>query len=246
MALAKSGALEEMKKNNIKYVFYHQIDNIIVKMADPLFLGYHIRKGAEASCKAVEKDYPGERVGVFGKKDGAYGIIEYSELSDEMRHARNKTGEYTFRHGNVAIHMFNVEFLERLTQGESSLPYHRAIKKVHTVRGEQEVMKFEMFIFDALEHAKEVVILEVEREEEFAPVKNATGVDSAQSAVDIQTRMFSRWLEDLGIEVPRDPKGNIVGHIEISPLFALDQHELKSKLDPKKVTLKNGEGIVLE
>ncbi len=245
-ALAKTGALDTMKRLGIKYLFYFQVDNILINIADPLFIGYHIQKNAEMSAKCVEKTGPEEKLGVFGKVNGRPGVIEYHELSDELRHAKDAHQNALFGKGSIAIHVLSTDFLERLSTHPSDLPFHRAVKKAHTVHGEIEVVKFEKFIFDALPHAKTIMIMCVDRSTEFAPVKNVTGVDSAESAIEMQTALFAGWLKDLGVVIPRDKSGNLEGHIEISPLFALDREELAEKLDPAKVRFKPGIGLALD
>ena len=247
LALKERGILSNMNERGIKHIFYHQVDNILIKIADPVYLGYHISAGAKMSPKVVQKTDPEEKVGIVGIKDGHLDTIEYSELSDEERHALNPDGTLKFGMGNPAIYLLDVDFVEKINKSHFALPYHKAIKKVSCVDengckikpSENNAAKFEMFIFDALKHAEKSIIMEVVREDEFSPVKNAEGNSSPDTARHSMINMFGRWLQEAGVEIPKDEAENVKGTIEISPLYALDTEELKEKIDQKIVF--NGE-----
>jgi UDP-N-acetylglucosamine/UDP-N-acetylgalactosamine diphosphorylase len=237
-ALAKNGALFDMKQRGIDIIFYFQVDNVLIKMCDPVFLGYHILEGAEMSAKVTAKRDPWEKVGVIGRIDGRVGVVEYSDLPDEEKTARNPDGSLKYNTGNLAIHVLSVSFVEKETRGRLKLPWHVAHKRIPYLDDNGQVVfpeepngyKFETFVFDALGDAEKVAILEVDRSEEFSPVKNAEGVDSPETARRDLSNHFARWLEGAGVRVPRDADGNAVHAIEISPLYALDAEELKKKL----------------
>ena len=243
LALKERGILSNMNERGIKHIFYHQVDNILIKIADPAYLGYHISAGAKMSPKVVQKTDPDEKVGIVGIKDGHLDTIEYSELSEEERHARNPDGSLKFGMGNPAIYLLDVDFVEEINEIHFTLPYHKAVKKVpcvdengcKTKPSENNAAKFEMFIFDALKHAEKTIIMEVLREDEFSPVKNAEGKDSPDTAKQSMINMFGRWLQEVGVEIQKDEAGNVKGTIEISPLYALDAKELKEKIDHKIV-----------
>jgi UDP-N-acetylglucosamine/UDP-N-acetylgalactosamine diphosphorylase len=247
LALKERGILSNMNNRGIKHIFYHQVDNILIKIADPVYLGYHISAGAKMSPKVVQKTDPEEKVGIVGIRDGHLDTIEYSELSDEEKHALNPDGTLKFGMGSPAIYLLDVDFVEKINESHFVLPYHKAVKKVPSIDGdgcemkptENNAAKFEMFIFDALKHTEKSIIMEVVREDEFSPVKNAKGEDSPDTAKQSMVNMFGRWLEASGIEIPTDGTGNVIGTIEISPLYALDSEELKEKTDTKVVF--NGE-----
>ncbi|MBC6930322.1 MAG: UDPGP type 1 family protein, partial [Candidatus Jettenia sp.] len=160
--------------------------NVLIKMADPVFLGYHAGSKAEISLKVVKKRHAEEKVGIVGYIDGHLHIIEYSELSQEDMYARNGDGALKYNAGNIAVHVMDIDFLERIYQIVNALPYHAALKKVSCLNEKGDMVnpeknnavKFESFIFDIL-----------------------------------------------------DPQGNVIGLIEISPHFALDEEELRSKID---------------
>jgi UDP-N-acetylglucosamine/UDP-N-acetylgalactosamine diphosphorylase len=235
-SLKSSGALADMQARGIRRIFYFQVDNVLIKIADPIFLGHHINRGAEMSAKVTPKCGPEEKVGVVCRVDGEMSVIEYSDLPDDLRYARNEDGSLTFSGGNIAIHILDVDFVERLNCEAHSLPYHTARKAIpflddggKTVNpADKNGLKFEKFVFDALASARETAIMEVVREEEFAPVKNAEGEDSPASAIAMMQALHAGWLEDAGVSLPPDSNGPI----EISPLFALDAATLKKKLSP--------------
>lgn len=241
-ALEKHGLLSKMKKLGIKHIFYHQVDNILIKIVDPVFLGYHIKERAKMSPKAMRKFRPNERVGVIGIRDGRLDTVEYTELSEKQKNARRPDGKLTFWLGNPAIYLIDVNFIERISRDYTHLPYHKAVKKVPVLDGKgvktepdkNNAVKFEMFVFDALKYAGRSIIMEVERNEEFAPVKDLRGVDSINTSRQDMVNQFGSWLRNTGIKVPINRYGNVSGKIEISPLYALDAEELKRKLETDK------------
>lgn len=226
-ALASSGALADMKKKGINAISYFQVDNPLVSIIDPVFTGYHILNNSDASSKGVIKTGPGEKVGVFVVFDsGETGIVEYSDLSEEKKNAMDSRGKLMFCMGNPAIHLFKRSYIEELTSGGNiSLPYHLAVKKIESFsHGENKTVegyKFEKFVFDALSMTGKNTIMETAREHEFAPVKNASGVDSAGTAKDLMSRLYHKWLSQRGISIPAS-----VRTIEISPLLAVESGDL--------------------
>ena len=237
LALHKSGALADMKKRGVEYISYWQVDNPHVHVIDPLFIGLHALDEAEMSSKAVIKCDPLERVGNFTLVHDRVTVIEYSDLPDTLARKQNPDGSYMFELGSIAIHLLSRSFVERINADGFSLPWHRADKKVPYVDEsgtriepkKKNGVKLETFIFDALPLAEKSIILTIDRVEEFAPIKNATGVDSAESSRDLQIERAARWLESVGIFVPRKPDGAVDAVLEISPRFALDQNEVIEK-----------------
>jgi len=230
-ALKRSGALTDMRTRGVDLIYYFQVDNVLINICDPVFLGHHLEGGAEMSAKIVAKTDPDEKVGVLARVDGRLGVVEYSDLPDAAKRAIDADGSLRFRAGSIAIHVFNREFVERETAGRLRLPWHVAHKKIACLnRAGQRVdpekpngYKFETFVFDALGDAHKVRFLEVSREDEFSPVKNAEGQSSPETARRDMVRQFKRWLQAAGASVPQ-------GAVEISPLFALESAELKDKL----------------
>lgn len=237
-ALADGGLLAELKAAGMKHVFYFQVDNPLVTVCDPAFVGRHIAANAEVSSKVVFKTEPGEKVGVLAEIDGRCGIIEYSDMPADMTNERTADGTLAFRAGNPAIHLFSVPFLERVTSGRQRLAYHLARKKVpyfdpasgDTVTPEEpNALKFELFVFDALPLADRWLAVEAKREDEFAPLKNADGADSLATVQAGMTAQARRWLRAAGATVADDAT------VEISPRFALDAAEVKAKIPPGTV-----------
>jgi len=228
-ALQDSGLLAELEASGIKHIFYFQVDNPLVKIAEPAFVGQHIESRSEVSSKVVYKENPAEKVGVLALIDGRCGIIEYSDMPAEMLNEVADDGSVMFRVGNPAIHLFDIEFLKRVTTGRDRLGYHIAKKQVPhydpitamaVVPTVVNALKFELFIFDALPLADRWLAVQTLREEEFAPLKNATGADSPESAKALMIAQAHRWL---GLPAGSKP-------VEISPLFALDAEEAKAKM----------------
>lgn len=240
-ALQKSGALDDMAQRGIEKVFYFQVDNVLLNMCDPVFLGLHGLKNAEMSAKVVAKRDPYEKVGVIGRLDGKVQVIEYSDLTPEQMETRLPDGTLKYNGGSIAIHIFNLDFLEREIRKGIKLPFHLAFKKVpyldatgRLVQPEKpNAYKFEMFIFDALRDAKEVVVMQVNREEEFSPIKNKIGNDSPETAFDDLQKLYRRWLTDAGVQI-ENGKTDIT--LEISPVKALESQDLKQSQLPGKIT----------
>ncbi len=237
-ALKRSGALSDMIERGISLLFYFQVDNVLNEICDPRFLGVHLSHNAEMSAKVVKKRHPLEKVGLIGKVNGRMAVIEYSDMPEREQQAREADGSLKYWAGSIAIHIFNVAFIERITEGGLQLPYHMAFKKIACldekgtaiVPDEPNGYKFEQFVFDALGDARASSILEVSRSREFSPVKNATGESSPETAQRDLIRLHSDWLEQAGYTIPRDDEGEPVHPVEISPLFALEKDEVKGKL----------------
>jgi phosphomannomutase len=169
-ALCASEALEWLHGQKIKFVFLYGVDNILAKPCDPAFMGAFADSKMAAASKVVKKKCPEEKMGVFALKNGLPAIVEYSEMPQE------KAAE--FDAGNIVAHLFTMESLKKLEN--ESLPWHLAVKRVNGING---AFKFEQLLFDAFPKLETMYLAGVLREEEFAPIKNATGEDSPESAV---------------------------------------------------------------
>jgi UDP-N-acetylglucosamine/UDP-N-acetylgalactosamine diphosphorylase len=230
-ALATSGVLAEMKKIGIETISYFQVDNPLVPIIDPVFIGRYLAAKAQVSSKIVRKAGPDEKVGVFVRyANGRDGVVEYSDLSRDRIEMRDSGGSLCYTAANIAIHLFDLSFIERLTEGKDiSLPYHVAKKKIKRYSAgavsEIDGYKFEKFVFDAIPAAERSLVVEVVREEEFAPVKNASGTDSLETSRDLMNRLFRKWLTSRGVIIPSEVKT-----IEISPLTALGPEDIDSSL----------------
>ena len=210
-ALADSGLLDRLRNQGIREVFYFQVDNPLIKVADPVFLGHHLGQRAEVSARIVPKEGPTDRLGNLVLVDGRCTMIEYSDLPLELAQQTDTTGRLRIWAGSPAIHIFDVDFLQRIVGGRRKLPFHTARKKVPYVneRGtlvqpaKENALKFEMFIFDVLPLAERCAVVETDRREEFMPLKNASGPDSPQTVRQAQSDRAAAWLEKAGVTVPR-------------------------------------------
>jgi UDP-N-acetylglucosamine/UDP-N-acetylgalactosamine diphosphorylase len=237
-----ASCLDEMRELGVRTLFYFQVDNPLVRIADPAFIGLHREADAEISFKVIERLTPDEKMGVVVVADGVPQVIEYSDLPAELAGRRVPEGSLELWAGSIAVHVFERSFIERLVN-EERLPFHRALKKVPYVDengravkpAEPNAIKFEQFIFDALPRAKNFAMVETDRAGEFEPLKNAVGPDSPATVHQRMSDQFANWLEQAGAVVPRRENGSVPFGIEISPLFALDSAELKSKVEPGMV-----------
>lgn len=252
-AICDSGALTDMQERGVEYISYFQVDNPLINIFDPLFIGLHAADGAEMSSKCLVKNAPKEKIGAFCLVDGKVTVIEYSDLTDEQAESRTADGNLVFGLGSIAIHIISVKFVEKLASGELVLPFHKAIKKISHIDSagkkveptEPNGVKLEMFIFDALPLAKKSIVVETLRSEEFAPVKNATGVDSAEVTKRMMTERAAAWLEAAGIKVPRKADKSVDATIEMTSAFALEPADVKAKIH-KIVRIKAGDKVYLD
>ncbi len=253
-ALHNSGAVADMQKRGVEILSYWQVDNPLICVIDPLFIGLHATDAAEMSSKALIKAEPMEKVGNFCLVDGKITVIEYSDLPDEASHRTNSDGSLAFELGSIGIHLINVSFIEKLNaDGDFALPFHRAVKKIPHIdkngnRVEPESangVKLETFVFDAIPLSRRSVILQTLREGEFAPVKNASGTDSAEVTRQMMTSRAAAWLEAAGVKVPRKPDGTPDCTLEIAPNFALTADDLKNKRS-QIPEIKPGEKLYLD
>lgn len=233
-ALDRSGALSQLEEEGIDTISYFQVDNPLVRCIDPAFIGWHLIRGSEMSSKMVPKAYASEKVGHFCAQRGRSVVVEYSDLPEEMQSETDPTtGGLRFIAGSIAIHMLDRDFVKRLAGGgdDLALPFHLARKKIPTLdtRGqavtptEPNGIKFEMFVFDALPFARNPVIIETRRENDFSPVKNAEGVDSPAACQADLLRQYTRWANQEGAEIAVDDTGLPHFTYEVCPSFGYDE-----------------------
>jgi UDP-N-acetylglucosamine/UDP-N-acetylgalactosamine diphosphorylase len=234
-ALSESGALSDMKERGVDHIFYFQVDNVLTRICDPIYIGYHILGDSEMSCKVVHKKYPKEKIGVLCQVEGNLQLIEYSDMNEKDTNAKNKDGSMKLWAGNIATHIFDRKFIERENQGGFKLPYHIAKKSIPYINekgqkiqpDDKNGIKFETFIFDALVDAKKTVCLEIEREKEFSPLKNGEGENSPDTVKRDLNKNYAGWLRNAGYKVPLNKKGEPSIDLEISPLVSLTGENLK-------------------
>ena len=187
-AINKSGVLQDMKQKCIEWIFIGGIDNILLNISDPILIGLTVKQRNLIASKSVVKSNPKERVGVFGRVNGKPKVIEYTELPEKMAEETDANGNLIFGDANILNHLLNIKVLEDLANVK--LPYHIALKKAgyldehnnYIEPTEPNAYKFEAFIFDAFERYEDMSVLRVKREDEFAPIKNAEGADSPETA----------------------------------------------------------------
>ncbi|KAK9368522.1 nucleotide-diphospho-sugar transferase [Lipomyces kononenkoae] len=234
-ALVQEDVLLDFAKRGIKHVHAYCVDNCLVWMADPVFLGFAVSRDVVVATKSVPKRHPKENVGLIVSKDGHPAVIEYSEISEEMAHrtvvdSTSGKDELAFRAANIVNHYYSVEYLNTIpTWPENYLPYHIARKKIPCVDLETGLsispakpngIKMEQFIFDCFPQLDigQFANLEVRREDEFSPLKNKAGTvgedDADTSRADL-LRQGRRWVIAAGATVSDDVLG-----IEIPPLVS--------------------------
>lgn len=242
LALKKSGALEEMRREGVEYISYFQVDNPLAPLADVLFIGLHALEGSRMSARMLPKTNPFEKLGNFCISGGRLNIIEYSDMPEDLAKKTNPDGSLAYLAGSPAIHVISRDFVEELTaSGRLNMPWHRADKKVPYLNEQGELVKpetpnavkLESFIFDALPLADKTMILEGCRAEHFAPTKNQTGVDSAESCREMMVVRDARRLELAGIKVPRKADGTPDCLVEISPRLVCDDQDAAMRLNLK-------------
>jgi UDP-N-acetylglucosamine/UDP-N-acetylgalactosamine diphosphorylase len=254
-ALERSGALALMEKEGIQTISYFQVDNPLVHCIDPSFIGWHLLRGSEMSSKMVPKAYAEEKVGHFCVQNGRIVVVEYSDLPMELQRQTDlASGQLRFIAGSIAIHLLDRDFVQRIAQGGHSLPFHRADKKIPTIDQEGNPVKpeqpngvkFEMFVFDALPLARNPLVIETRREDDFSPVKNAEGRDSPQTCREDQLKQFARWANAQGANVPVDADGLPEVVFEVSPLFGYDEESFAESWSRRQPPPEIKQGTYLE
>jgi UDP-N-acetylglucosamine/UDP-N-acetylgalactosamine diphosphorylase len=227
-ALVDSGAIADMERRGITILSYWQVDNPLICVADPLFIGLHDLTGSDMSSRALIKREPLEKLGHFCYLDGKLVIVEYSDMPESLLYQKDADGKLTYRAGSPAMHVISRDFIKRIATSSADFTPHVAHKKVPFVNedgvsvkpDEPNAIKLEFFLFDALPLAHNPLILEVERAEQFAPVKNAEGNDSPDSCRAALNARAHKWLAQAGVAVP----DNLT--IELSPRTFVDSEDV--------------------
>ena len=187
-----------MKRKGIKWIFIGAVDNTILEMVDPYLIGLTIYEGNEIASRTIPKAYPEEKVGVFCKKNGSPGVIEYSEIPEDFIYKKDEKGELLYGESHIMCNFYSIEAIERIA--EEKLPYHSAHKKANYLdeNGELVVVdspnayKYEAFIFDGFKFFDNITLLRGKREEDFAPIKNKSGVDSPETAIELYNNKYNK------------------------------------------------------
>ena len=198
-AMLNDGVIDDMKRKGIKWVFIGSVDNALLNMVDPILLGLTKKRGTEIASKTIVKNSPYEKVGVFCKKNGKPGVIEYSEIPETLIEEVDENGELMYGESHIMCNLYTLDAIEKIANVE--LPYHSAHKKVDFMQEDGNMFyakeangyKYEAFIFDGFELFDDITLYRGKREEDFAPVKNAEGVDSPETA----TKLYNDfWFKD--------------------------------------------------
>ncbi|MHC4823481.1 MAG: UTP--glucose-1-phosphate uridylyltransferase [Planctomycetota bacterium] len=227
-ALKRSGLINDLRGRGVHTLFYCQVDNPLAWLGDPVFLGHHLLQEARMSVKVVEKIEPSEKVGLV-VSDGERNLcVEYSDLDEETQSQRAEDGGLTYRAGNIAIHAFELDFLEEMA--EANLPLHLAKKQIRGLAPDGvgttmlEGVKFETFVFDALPMARRSMVQYADRFQEFAPVKNRSGVDSIATSKTALSARAREWIASVdGFEIDTDLETTM----EIAPGLCLGPLDLQ-------------------
>ena len=252
----ESGILSELLRRGYEEIFYFQIDNPVIDICNPEFIGYHLLSGSEFATQVIRKQNPKDRVGNMVLVDGRLNVIEYSDLPDTAACRRKPDGSLAIWAGSIAVHMMNIPFLKAKVGFADSLPFHLAKKKVPyivldknrvdesgksmfgtKVKPEQpNAIKYEKFIFDLLPQAKNPIVVEVNIDTCFGPLKNhpREATDTPKTVREHLCNLYALWLKNIGIQVAEGVQ------VEISPLFANSALELEQKLQSLGFRPKNG------
>ncbi|KAL0276263.1 UNVERIFIED_CONTAM: hypothetical protein PYX00_003869 [Menopon gallinae] len=239
-ALRDERVLQDMDKRGVKYLHTYCVDNILVRVADPIFIGYCVSKKADCAAKVVRKDFPHEAVGVVCAVNGKYQVVEYSEITSQTAEKKNEDGTLMFNAGNICNHFFTTEFLKNVSNYfESKLKVHEARKKIPYVQPdgtrvekpeENTGIKIEKFVFDVFPFSTNFVVWEVPREEEFSALKNGINSkkDNANTAKESIYKLHKKYIINAGGKV----SGN--GPCEVSPLLSYSGEGLEKICQGKK------------
>ncbi|KAJ3319911.1 UDP-N-acetylglucosamine pyrophosphorylase [Boothiomyces sp. JEL0866] len=228
-ALKSEGVIADLEKRNIPYIHAYCVDNCLVKVPDPVFIGYCVAKNADCGAKSIPKKNPDEAVGVICLRDGKPSVVEYSEIDPEMSRSRDASGALIYNAANIANHFYTTEFLKKIEKFEHLLEYHIAKKKIKHINAEgveikpesSNGIKLELFIFDVFPFTERFAVLECARKDEFSPLKNAPGSNDGDSPdtsrADIMAQHV-RFVEAAGGKVVSEDGSAPV--FEISPLVS--------------------------
>jgi UDP-N-acetylglucosamine/UDP-N-acetylgalactosamine diphosphorylase len=234
-ALVTKSVLSDLERRKIRHVHAYCVDNCLVRIADPTFIGYSLTRNLDIATKVVRKRAPEEPVGLVVLKDGKPGVIEYSEISERECHAvvSNGSGQQVLRlrAANIVNHYYSTKFLAGAPSWATSLPHHVARKKIPFIdlKTGQKVapsstngIKLEQFVFDVFDLVPldKFGLFEVDRKEEFSPLKNGPGSKEDNPATSRRDVLLQgrRWIEAAGGVVLDD--GDQDTGVEISPLVS--------------------------
>ena len=237
------------------------VDNVLIKVADPSFLGFCLSRGSDCGNMVVWKEAAEEKVGVVVRKNGRPAVVEYSEMDEEMKGLRQGgregggegEGKLVYGAGNICSHFFTVDLVEHVVVPRFATVYHAARKMIPSLPpssslppstgGKTAGVKLEAFIFDVFPFSERMALWEVRREEMFAPVKDAPGGkgDTPEQARKMMSEEAKRWVVKAGGKVvgggEEGEGGNEEGVSEISPLVSYKGEGLEGRVEGKELVL---------
>lgn len=234
-ALDEGNILKDMEKRGIKHIHMYCVDNSLVKVADPVFIGFSVSHKVDIATKVVRKRNADEQVGLIACRNGHPSVIEYSDIGEELRNAKDSNGLLKLRAANIVNHYYSIDFLLKSPELAKKMPYHIAKKKIPfadasgaTVKPEKpNGIKFEQFVFDIFAEIplEKFGCLEVERSSEFSPVKNGPGSaeDCPETARNDLMSEGRTWLLNAGAKSAKP--------VEISPLVSYSGENLEKYKD---------------
>ncbi len=187
-SMYKWGVAQKALADGVEWLNVFAVDNVLQRIADPCFVGAVIENDCAVGAKVVRKCTPDEKVGVMCLEDGRPSIVEYYDLTEELMNAKDENGDPAYNFGVILNYLFRISDLEKIR--ERALPLHVVEKKVPFIDESGSLQKpdkpngykFEQLVLDMIHELDSCLPFEVERNKEFAPIKNATGVDSVESA----------------------------------------------------------------
>lgn len=198
-SMEKANIIKELHNQGIKWICFGGIDNVLLKNVDPLFLGLTIGNNMQIGSKSIFKKEPLEKTAVYCKKNGKPSILDYCDISLELSESKiSNTNTYLFREANMLSHIMSLDAIEKIKYIE--LKYHRAYKKnafvnfegVKQVPDKPNTFKFENFIFDAFSYFDDMLLLRVNENEEFAPIKDFTGMYNPDTAIEKYNKYYKK------------------------------------------------------
>ncbi len=248
-ALKNEKVLEHMRAAGVSYLHAYCVDNVLVKVADPVFMGYCIEMKADSGNKVCEKFEPNEAVGVVCRVLGRSRVVEYSEIGEANSKLRRPDGKLVYKAGNICNHFFTTDFLQRVCDSfDGEMPQHVAKKKIPYVEADGTTatptkangIKLEKFIFDAIQFSDNSVVWECLREEEFSPLKNADAPGTKDTPTTSRLALLSlhrEYLRRSGATIePVGGEGDAEFAVEISPLVSYAGENLEARVGGQTYT----------
>lgn len=232
-ALERNGLLDSMQTHGIEHLFYCQVDNPAVPLLDSTLVGRHVLSGSQVTVLVVDKTDAAEKAGTVVSIDGRLHVLEYSLIPEAIASTCDDDGRLRFRAANTGIHLFRTDFLRREARNDNSLPYHPAHKAVKHLDEQgnpvdsdaTNAVKFERFVFDIFPRAEITLLISIDREQSFLPLKDRHSTSTSPEAIRRKmSALYRSWLEQAGVDVSREAS------IEISPLVASNAAELAAAI----------------